>query len=119
MHAYHLGDIPKEWAMAPHGSVPAWMGSMADSKGVHVSQLEFHVAVVMPDSNLAREYMAWHTTQEQRDLAPVCMESAITFSEHSGASSVAACERSLMTLGKPTPIWRGIHIHARLKLHSA
>ena len=102
--------------MAPHGSVPDWMESAAYSKSVHVSQLEFHVAVVMPDSNLACEYVAWHTTQEQRDLAPVSMESAITFSENYGASSVAACECSLMTLGKPTPIWCGYSYSRKLEV---
>ena len=116
MHAYRLSDIPKEWGMAPHGSVSDWMESTAYSKSVRVSQLEFHVAVVMPDSNLAREYLAWHTTQEQRDLAPVSMESAITLSENYGASAVAAMERSLMTLGKPAPIWCGYSYSHKLEV---
>ena len=116
MDAYRLSDIPKEWGMAPHGSVPDWMESEAYNKSVSVSQLEFHVTIVMPDSNLAREYLAWHTTQEQRDLAPVTMESAITFSDTYGASKVAAMERSLMTLGKPSPVWCGLSYSRKLEV---
>ena len=116
MDAYCLSDIPKEWGMAPDGSVPDWMESKAYNKGVCVSHLEFHVAVVMPDSNLAREYLAWHTTQDQRDLAPITMESAITFSGTYGASEVAAMERSLMTLGKPSPVWCGLSYSRKLKV---
>ena len=116
MDAYRLSDTPKEWGMAPHGSVPDWMESEAYNKSVSVSQLEFHVTIVMPDSNLAREYLAWHTTQEQRDLAPVTMESAITFSDTYGASKVAAMERSLMTLGKPSQVWCGLSYSRKLEV---
>ena len=108
MDAYCLSDIPKEWEVAPDGSVQAWMEEHAYNKGVCVSHLEFEVRVAMPDSELALEYFWWHEDQDQRDLVPISMESAITFSDTYGASNVAAMEHSLRTLGKPSPNWCGI-----------
>ena len=96
-------ELPDEWkrpADQQHFQI------IAQRLGIQPSEVDTHICVEVPDTQLGRLYQAWHIMHNDPDSLPVAVINFHDFMHYAGPQRLSEFDHAIRTTGRPCHIIR-------------